>query len=80
MKRFLIIAALMFSMACLTSCSSTTAHQAYVKINDEWRSVSVKATCVHDGGVWHLTLQDGTELWIHAENCILYEGTLPIKK
>ena len=81
MKRFLVtIVTLMLSMICLTSCSSAKASQAYVKINDEWRVVSVKATCEHSGGVWHLTLQDGTELFIHATNCILYEGNLPIKK
>ncbi len=81
MKRFLVtIVALMFSAICLTSCSCEKQSKAYVKIGDEWKVVAVKNACEHTYGVIHLTLDDGTELFVNMSNCIVYDGTLPIKK
>ncbi len=81
MKRFLVtIVALMLSVVCLTSCSCDKKNKAYVKIGDEWKDVSVKNVCEHSYGIMHLTLEDGTELFVHSSNCIVYDGTLPIKK
>lgn len=80
MKRFLVtIVTLMIFALFLTGCGAQPT-QAYVKIGNEWKNVSVKSWCEGHSDVLHLTLQDGTELFIHASNCILYDGTLPIKK
>lgn len=81
MKRFLVtIVALMLSAVCLTSCSCDKQSKAYVKIGDVWKDVAVKNVCEHSDGVMHLTLDDGTVLFVHMSNCILYDGTLPMRK
>lgn len=82
MKRFLVtIATLVLSVVCLTGCSSySKMDKAYVKIGDEWKTIAVKDVSEYSSGMFQLTLQDGTVLFIHATNCILYEGNLPLKK
>lgn len=52
--------------------------RAYVKIGNEWKDIEVvKWTDYEDGDQIQLTLKDGTVLIVHAENLILYKGSLP---
>jgi uncharacterized protein YxeA len=75
------IVALLLSVTCFAGCDiDNSPDRAYVKIGDVWKEVEIKSTCEHCGGIWHLELTDGTIMFVDAVNCILYKGTLSIKK
>lgn len=82
MKRFLVtIVTLIISATCLTGCCACTqVDRAHIKIGDEWKDVVVTEWTNYSNDQLQLTLQDGTILFIHSANCILYSGKLPIKK
>lgn len=53
---------------------------AYIKINEEWMDVEIKAWNDYEGDQIQIILKDGTTMVIHSVNCILYNGTLPTAK
>ena len=52
---------------------------AYVKIGEEWVHLEISTYNVHNGVEFELVLTDGTKIWVHGLNCILYDGDLPIQ-
>ena len=51
---------------------------AYMKIGEEWVDVEISTYSIYEARV-QLTLTNGTKLWTHLANCILYNGELPIQ-
>jgi hypothetical protein len=88
MKKLLaVIVALTLPLLCCAGCGnydefdvSYKFTKAYVKIGEEWQDIEVKSWTDYEGEQLQLKLKDGTVMVVSSVNCILYEGTLPIRK
>lgn len=57
-----------------------TFNKAYVKIGEEWVDLKIDKWCDYEGEQIQLVLEDGTVMIVSSNNCILYNGELPIAK
>lgn len=87
MKKLLtVIVTLMLTFTCFVGCNKQMIdlnlkfNKAYVKVGEEWIDLEIKTwTDYEDGEQIQLRLANGTTMIVHSANCILYNGSLPIK-